>query len=130
MSAWLSSVSLWVGNPLLGSGVGSYPIIMGYGDVRSYPHNIFLEIMVELGSIGLFLFAMLLFVGFRSLGHLRTVRNDPIRLIILMLFTFTMGGALISGDLHDNRLLFMVIGLMAFQNKSAINPAVARQKNI
>lgn len=117
MSMWLGSVPLWMDNPLFGSGIGGYPIIMGYGDFRSYPHNIFLEIMVELGSVGLFLFAMLLFVGFRSLGHLKAVRNDPIRLIILMLFTFTMGGALISGDLHDNRLLFMVIGLMAFQNK-------------
>lgn len=130
MSMWLGSVPLWGNNPLFGSGIGGYPIIMGYGDVRSYPHNIFLEIIVELGLVGLFLFVMLLFVGFRSLGTLRAIRNDPIRLIILMLFTFTMGGALISGDLHDNRLLFMMIGLMAFQNKSLINPAVAKQKTI
>ena len=129
MSMWLSSVSLWVDNPLFGSGIGGYPIIMGYGDFRSYPHNIFLEIMVELGLVGLFLFVMLLFVSFRSLGTLRAVRNDPIRLIILMLFTFTTGRALISGDLHSNRLLFMVIGLMAFRNQFVINPAVAKKKN-
>ena len=130
MSMWLGSLPLWGDNPLFGSGIGGYPIIMGYGDFRSYPHNIFLEIMVELGLVGLFFFITLLFVGLRSLGTLQIVRNDPIRLIILMLFTFTLGGALISGDLHDNRLLFMVIGLMAFQNKSVINPAVARQKTI
>ena len=86
--------------------------------------------MVELGCVGLFLFVTLLVVGLQSLGTLRTVRNDPIRLIILMLFTLTLGGALVSGDLHDNRLLFMMIGLMAFQNKSAITPAVAKQKPI
>ena len=118
ISMWLSSVSLWAGNPLLGYGIGSYPIIMGCVDGRFYPHNIFLEIMVELGSVGLFFFVILLFVGLRSLGTLQIIRNDPIRQIILMLFTFTLCGALISGDLHDNRLLFMVIGLMAFQNKS------------
>ncbi|MCD6321858.1 MAG: O-antigen ligase family protein [Clostridiales bacterium] len=121
----LNSLSLFINNPLFGYGVGSYPILTGCIDSRIYPHNIFLEIMVEMGLVGLVLFISLLFVGIRSLGSSRILRNNSIRIIILMLFAFTLGGALISGDLHDNRLLFMVIGLMASQKS-----IVKEQSNI
>jgi len=123
----LDSISLFLNNPLFGYGIGSYPIVTGCVDSRIYPHNIFLEIMAEMGLVGLFLFVSLLFVGLRSLGNYRVIRNNPICAIILMIFTFMLGGAMISGDLHDNRLLFMAIGLMAFKKSTAVKNKLTEQ---
>jgi len=45
--------SLWNESPLFGSGLGSYSILMGHGDIRDYPHNVIAEILVELIIAGL-----------------------------------------------------------------------------
>ena len=111
---WQESITLFLNNPF-GYGIGSYPILSQGEDIRLYPHNIFLEIAVELGIVGLFLFLLQLFLGLYQLMKTNSfIQNEFIRKAILMLFIFLFGGALISGDLHDNRLLFMSLGLMGW----------------
>lgn len=49
---------LFSANPAFGGGAGSFPAHMGY---YIYPHNMFLEIGVDFGAVGLAIFAILIF---------------------------------------------------------------------
>jgi len=74
-----NSKLLFYENPLFGSGIGSYSAIYGKG-LRAYPHNIILELLAEIGLIGLFLFFLVVISpAFSRL-------NLPLFLKILFLF--------------------------------------------
>lgn len=99
-------------SPFIGHGIGSFPMLLGLSDQRGYPHNLFLEVWVELGLIGLVLF--LLFV-FASLQQPKRVPSQGayLSLSLVMLLANAFANAMISGDLSDNRLLLMALGLIA-----------------
>jgi O-antigen ligase len=98
--------------PLFGHGSGSWPVLAGYGDERNYPHNLFLELAAESGLVGLILFFMLLGVAFRPVSFER-LRRDPQALCALILFVNALLNAMTTGDLPDNRPMFMMIGMLA-----------------
>lgn len=108
-----SSFVYWGEKPLLGNGIGSWPVINSAVDVRGYPHNIILEIMVELGLIGLIIFIMLLIIALKCFGPWKTVRDDPLKILIFVIFINALVNAMVSGDIPDNRFLFFVLGIMA-----------------
>jgi len=112
-----SAISLWTKRPVFGHGIGAWPILVGLPDSQAYPHNIILEILVELGVFGLTLFTIVFLFALRQFGSLRTIRNDPWRLLILMLFFHAVVNAMVSGDISDNRLLYGILGLMALPQR-------------
>ena len=93
------SPSLWAGSFIQGKGLGSWPVLAGFGDTREYPHNLILEIGTELGVIGLLLFFGLIGYALVSLGPWRWLRQDPYGLTILVLLVFTLGTAQVSGGI-------------------------------
>jgi O-antigen ligase len=101
----------WYHAPLLGNGAGSWPILTGRSDERSYPHNILLEVLVESGVVGLILLVVLLHVALRPVS-LERVSNDPLASCAFMMFVNAFMNAMVSGDLADNRTLFMLLGLL------------------
>ncbi|WP_158247311.1 O-antigen ligase family protein [Geothermobacter hydrogeniphilus] len=110
------SINYWVSAPILGHGIGSWPILNNGSDVRGYPHNVFLEVIVEFGIIG-----FLLLIGFivKSISNLvrdDRLRYDPIILAIVMFLMNTFINSLFSGDLPDNRYLFGVLGLTIYRS--------------
>ncbi len=109
-----TSIRLWEQRPVFGYGVGSWPVLMGFRDARNYPHDIFLEILVENGGLGLLLFVGMLVAGLASLAPWRTISSDPWRVLLLMLFVNALINSMISGDLPDNRFLFAATGMLAF----------------
>ena len=53
------SIQLWtndINTILFGGGVKSYPIFTYQNEFGVYPHNVFLEILSELGIVGLIIF--------------------------------------------------------------------------
>jgi O-antigen ligase len=112
---YATSLELWAERPVFGYGVGSWPLAIGFGDVRDYPHNLFLETLVEFGLVGFLLVSGFLLATLRSLGNWQTIRATPLRLLVLMLFANTFVNAMLSGDIPDNRVLFTVSGLMALR---------------
>lgn len=102
----------WKEAPILGYGIGSWPIINSGIDKRSYPHNIILEILVELGFIGVVLFLTLIFYAFSFLSPLKSLGDQPIKTLLMMLIVYMLINSMVSGDISDNRLLFTIIGLM------------------
>jgi len=121
-------------NPWLGQGLGSWPVVVGIGDYRAYPHNILLEIWFELGLVGLALFSALTALALAALGPLRRLRTSPYALLALALFVNALLNAMVSGDLNDNRPVFAMLGLLllagpayAEQDAARSEPAAAPQ---
>jgi O-antigen ligase len=117
------AIPLWLEKPILGHGIGSWPILNGIGDVRDYPHNVFLEIMVEFGLIGLSLFVGMVIFGLRTLGSWGSIAREPARILILMLFVNVFVNAQVSGDIGYNNIMFGIFGLLVLTRRS-----VARTK--
>ena len=109
---YYSAYLIWFDHPAYGGGIGSYPVKLGKADARTYPHNLILEIMAELGTIGLLLFLAMLISAFRNLGGWSTIQNDPLRVIALMFVVSSLIGTMFSGDLVDNRTVFGTIGFL------------------
>jgi O-antigen ligase len=103
---------LVAGAPLLGSGAGSWPLLTGHRDLVQYPHNLFTELLVETGLVGLVLFLALLGAALRPVS-LDRLRQDPQALCAMMLFANTFFNAMVTGDLPGNRAMFMMIGVLA-----------------
>jgi O-antigen ligase len=123
------ALRLWAETPILGHGIGSWPLLVGLGDIKEYPHNIILELLVELGLVGFLLFlAIPLKALYRSVS-LKAIQKAPILLILLMIFADLFVNALCSGDLADNRLLFAAAGMLVMRGGHYTDPAGAPGSN-
>ena len=109
---WQHAVAYWAERPLVGHGVGAWPILNLGRDKSAYPHNLILELLVEVGLIGVVLFAALMLVATRRVS-LQRLREDPSLMCVLMLCLNAFVNAMTSGDLADNRNLFTMLGLLA-----------------
>lgn len=85
---------------LIGYGIGSYGLLTVGEKIRAYPHNFILEIMVELGVIGLIVFLLFLFYIFRY--HIKNTKSY-IYLVIPIYFLFV---ALTTGSLEMPRFMY------------------------
>jgi O-antigen ligase len=103
-------------NNWVGYGTGSWPILNGLGDVQAYPHNLFVEVLVEQGAVGLVvLLAFLGSVLFTAVRALRRVDDMAIAAMItvaLSSFLYAVLVAQTSGDLYDNRYIWFYAGLV------------------
>ncbi|WP_157911732.1 O-antigen ligase family protein [Alteribacter populi] len=103
-STWNAFIGSGTFNTLFGHGGGTVASSMGYGYVREYPHNLFLEVLFELGLIGFFLLSFQTLLAI--LLFLKGLRNWVFFAYILhVLFSFT------SGDLASNNLVFVFFAL-------------------
>lgn len=92
-----------------GVGIGGFPRhtdIIDRGNQLLYPHNIFLEILVEGGWVGAFIFLAVLIWAFvlAFYRHLSKATSETAILVLGLLFLFFNG--FVSGDLNDNKLFF------------------------
>lgn len=116
-----SSFSLWMKNPIFGNGIGSWPILMGFGDKPGHPHNIFIEIAVELGLIGLLLFITLITFAIHKLSLHSHLRNNLLKMMIFLIFCFLFLRTLVSGEINDHRAFFAILGFMMFDGNGGKN---------
>lgn len=126
---YLAAMDIWLENPILGAGVGGYrdlsirflnpdeinPLIWVDESYGLYPHNIFLEILSELGLIGLAVFLM---IGWRlystfATAHLQTDRIGRYKSVILGVFIICFVFASSSLDMVRNYYFWTSAGLIA-----------------
>ena len=89
---------------LIGHGIGSFSSISSY----TYPHNIMIEFLVESGSIGLFLFMLIL--AYAILIIIRVSDKDPLFSgLIISMITYSLLNSLVSFDIPGNIFLFMYV---------------------
>ncbi|WP_255261516.1 O-antigen ligase family protein [Bacillus pseudomycoides] len=101
---------LFAENPIVGDGIGGFGYNYNDTDARGYPHNIFLEIIAELGLVGLVLFLLLIFRCIAPYFY-RSGKDDSFSYSIFIVFLFYFLNANISGDLNDNRVMFCFMSL-------------------
>lgn len=95
---------------LFGRGIGSWATFYYGSDQRNYPHNVFLEITFEEGLLGLVVFLTLLFIAARAAARMVAASNYHF-LAVGLLILFCVVASQFSGDLDDNRLLWVWIGM-------------------
>jgi O-antigen ligase len=103
---------LFTSNPVIGRGTGSVSVF-GAGREQIYPHNILLELAAENGLLGLSLYlgvvGMVLWQLLTKLGS--EANQESLRLTLLAMLLFTLFNAMVSGDLSDNRDLWLFAGV-------------------
>ena len=90
--------------PADANGVGAY----------EYAHNVFLELTLGLGAIGLLLGALLLLATARAVW-----KFQPVEICVCGLLLFVLLNSLLSGDLSSNRQLALIIGCAISRPMSA-----------
>jgi len=105
-------------SPLFGVGLNAFAIRSGF----PYPHNVFLEIFVEGGAVGLVLFLVMLGAVSRAFWRHRDMLHPASAAAFALVFTACQ----FSGDLYDSRGLFLLpvlavvtekVGLPARENE-------------
>ena len=121
MDGWTVAARLYLKHPVLGIGTGSFRIFhetYGPPKVLSYPHNLFLGVAAETGTIGLVLvigFLVSLFRCWRKSRCSWASRNDRLLLAAcLFVVGFFLIGDLFSGHLPSRQELLFAGLTVAF----------------
>ncbi|GKV57403.1 O-antigen polymerase [Sporosarcina sp. NCCP-2222] len=102
-------------SPFVGEGLGGFPLYYSGEDISDYPHNIILEIIAEMGLIGLVVciifFALSLF---RTLNLYRSSYKfiPTLGMVTVGVFIYYLSFAMVSGDINSNRILYVFMGIM------------------
>jgi O-antigen ligase len=111
---WELSISEWSRNIktlLVGVGSGGFSSFYIMRDYRFYPHNMFIEVIVELGLLGLSLFLIFWYkigkILFRSYINLSIVSALWITAFLVRFF-----GSQFSGDIGGNRDMWLYLSLV------------------
>lgn len=96
-------------SPLMGHGLGHY-----VQSFYSHPHNMFLQVGMDSGFVGMILIALLMVIPFVGLliNWRRKGNLDPLTIGLLFAFVILFLDAQKSGDFYTARTLFIFSGLM------------------
>ena len=94
-----------------GYGIGSYGKLYNNSDEKLYPHNFFLEVMFEMGVVGvilsLFFFSYIIYILYSNHSNL----------IIYFMLTYIALNAMKSGPIINQRIFFSIIAISLIINK-------------
>jgi O-antigen ligase len=94
----------------LGQGIGSWSVFYYGRDTRDYPHNLFLETTFEEGVVGEVL--LLLFLCLLAMATRRMLKTTKLQYGVLAgLLIYCVSVSMFSGDLDDNRILWLWAGI-------------------
>ena len=108
VQAWFSSVTSF----FVGLGSGGFSSLFIWRDWRWYPHNLFFEIIVELGLVGLIIVVLFIIKSYQIFNkgiHGGSLSDHSALWVAGTVVMFI--AAQFSGDINDNRILWMFIGI-------------------
>ena len=108
IQAWFSSITSF----FIGLGAGGFSSLFIWRDWHWYPHNLFFEIIAELGLIGLIIGVLFVIKSYQIInkGIQRGSFTDHSALWVAGTVVMFIA-AQFSGDINDNRILWMFIGI-------------------
>jgi len=120
---WQSGWQMWLDNPLLGVGIGMYPIKLYYYSQGSIPyhyisygivaHNMYIQILAETGIVGFSFFALLLVQSIKNIWVVKKEGDDNNLLFynvwIIVSLVMMLGG--ITKSDHFDKLIWMTMGV-------------------
>jgi O-antigen ligase len=107
--------------PLLGWGIAGYGGTEPYSSpvVFNWPHNLTFEVLVELGIVGFLLLVIALLGTYLSARRVfqlsQVINNNYVQqevLLVVLILTYALINAHISGMLHINRTIWLGMGLI------------------
>ena len=107
----------WAESVLFGQGLGGYSAFIGEVGVRTYPHNILIEIISEMGMIGL---VIIILLAISTIYSLRVLKNKKIIVeinqtslyIYPTIFFYVLSNSMFSGDLAQNTSVWVSLTLL------------------
>jgi len=87
-----NALNLWsqdISNIFFGAGVKSFPAFIGSNSPGNYPHNIFLEVLSELGLVGIFIFSQIFYSAFKKEN--KDVLMTSLAICFTIIYCFTGG---------------------------------------
>jgi O-antigen ligase len=107
---------LWLEAPVFGHGLAGFYYLYGSGVEipGNHPHNIILQILVEFGIIGLLFCVLFMASGLRHFSF-RRLQDDPLALVVLMIFTTILARVMLAGDIAQSYRFFFLVGLFALR---------------
>ena len=112
---WILSINNWLQDFktfFIGIGSGGFSSFFIWRDFRWYPHNLFLEILVEQGLIGIILIFCLIYFSLKEFLNSKKFRDLSEHSAVWISATLVLFfSAQFSGDLNDNRILFMFLAI-------------------
>lgn len=115
----LKGVSDFLDNPLIGVGYGRFEV---FGDYGSYPHNLIVEMLCELGIIGTLL---LFIITRRPLYYL--IKKQPACIYLLIVYFLR---SMSSGGIDSNIVLFSYVFAVLCLKGANFNCNVLKSINI
>lgn len=105
-----TAFDMWKESMFFGKGVGSFPLYYSGLDEREYAHNIFLEVLSELGLVGFLPLVLLLVLAVWKILHYRKYDKFNLSQLCVLLLTFFMFLNInVTGDINDNRVFFTLL---------------------
>jgi len=108
---WELSVTEWLRNvktALIGVGSGGFSSFYILRDYKFYPHNMFFEVLLELGVIGLTLLGLFWYKIIKILFYIKKIeRISIISAMWIVTAIISFFGAQFSGDINGNRIVWM-----------------------
>ena len=128
---WYSSAGFIQQAPLLGHGMGAYPVVSEahFQDPRMclhgcrHPHNQYVFYAVEFGLVGLGLFLLMLYQAWSR--HRAWEPDSTMPLVVLLLFTLS---GLVETTLWYRGFLYLFVPLLALSMLGPIKPSVEHTK--
>ena len=108
LQAWFSSITSF----FIGLGAGGFSSLFIWRDWHWYPHNLIFEIIAELGMVGLVIGVLFIIKTYQIInkGIQRGSFTDHSALWVAGTVVMFIA-AQFSGDINDNRILWMFIGI-------------------
>lgn len=104
---WDASINSILSAPLGRGWGGLEPVLNPYG---TYPHNLVLEAAAEAGVIAALALVVAIVIGLARL--VRAIKApEPQAVVALALLVFWLANASVSGDINDNRAVFVLLAL-------------------
>jgi O-antigen ligase len=123
VAKWKVQIQRFYTSPFAGLGFGGYWGVFGFvGDAGISPHNLYIQILVKLGIIGLALYMMIIVSIFRKMRcgiEILNERKDPeIALLITGIIVLMASHAFyVVYSLEDYSLIFIGISVAALRSK-------------
>jgi O-antigen ligase len=128
---WAQAFSAFARHPLAGVGTGGFAAL---NPEQLYPHNLFLEMSVELGVLGAILIVgIVVSFGTRMIAAWRTTggRDMLEAATLISLFVMTFVNSMFSGAIQDNAQLWLWGGIgVGMSARLAAQRRKARQANL
>jgi O-antigen ligase len=105
-----AALDLSTQHPVFGYGLGGWSMAYLHVDDRNYPHNLFCEVLVEQGLVGVAALLLFLRAVFRNLRAHRTLARTYLPCLLPVL-VYLISIAMFSGDLDDDRFIWFWCGL-------------------